>query len=317
MTDNEQNSGFEFELNKDKKSWSITAYNGESEEVIFPAFHKDMPIKTIGHRVFYQNEKIKLIFIPEGITCIEESAFHGCGRLTEIKLPESLTSIGQQAFEDCIGLMDIKLPESLTTIEDFAFNFCTGLMDIKLPKSLTTIEDWAFNNCTRLTNIILPESLTTIGYNAFSCCSGLSEITVDENNPAFCSHEGVLFDKAMATLLCFPAGKKGKYSVPDGVIRTGSSALEDYESLTGIYFPQSVLSIENSWVNNEQLMEITVNESNPRYCSIDGVLFDKKKSELLRYLPNNEKTEYAVPDGITDIGYMAFSGCKRLVPHEA
>jgi hypothetical protein len=107
-------------------------------------------------------------------------------------------------------------------------------------------------------------------------------------------------------------GKKGKYSVPDEVISTSYFAFDDCERLTGIYFPQSVLSISDYRFNNDQLRDITVNESNPRYCSIGGILFDKKKSELLRYPPNKDKTEYAVPDGIIDIRNMAFFRCKRL-----
>ena len=38
----------------------------------------------------------------------------------------------------------------------------------------------------------------------------LEEIQTSEENPFFCSFEGVLFDKEMTTLISCPAGKKGK-----------------------------------------------------------------------------------------------------------
>jgi hypothetical protein len=135
---------------------------------------------------------------------------------------------------------------------------------------------------------------------------------VDENNPVFCAVEGVLFDKAMTTLLCFPEGKKGKYSVPDGIIRIRLRTFENCNGLTSISFPQSLLSITDYGFDCEQLSDITVSELNPCYYSIDGVLFDKKNHALLKYPRNKDKTEYAIPDGILYIAEAAFYQCKRL-----
>jgi len=116
----------------------------------------------------------------------------------------------------------------------------------------------------------------------------------------------------MTTLIWFPDGKKGKYSVPEGIIAISSFAFNNCK-LTGLTFPQSLLYIEDFEFNNERLEDITVNELNPNYCNIDGVLFNKEKSLLLRYPKNKEKTNYAVPDGVLEITPFAFYSCKRLV----
>jgi hypothetical protein len=135
---------------------------------------------------------------------------------------------------------------------------------------------------------------------------------VDENNPVFCSLDGVLFDKAMITLIWVPAGKKGIYSVPDGIMRIRGSAFYDSREITSISCPQSLLSIESSF-NSEQLTDITVNELNPEYCSIDGVLFDKKREKLLEYPRKKDKLDYTVPAGVLYISPEAFYKCKHLV----
>ncbi|MDR0301110.1 MAG: leucine-rich repeat domain-containing protein [Treponema sp.] len=308
----ENNDSFDFEFNDDEGCWSVTGYYGKAEEIILPAFYEGMPVKKIGDMFSPYNKRMKNVIIPKGFTSIGKRAFKGCTGLTSVKLPESITSIEEWAFCGCTGLTSIKLPESLTSIETYAFSNCTGLTNIKLPDGLTSVEDWAFNECTGLTNIKLPGSLTSIRHWAFPGCPGLAGITVDENNSVFCALDGVMFDKAMTMLMWFPEGKKGGYSVPDGVMRIISDAFM-VSNLTSISFPQSLISIESSEFNGDQLTDITVNELNPEYCSIDGVLFDKEKKKLLAYPKNKDKTDYTVPDGIRLINSCAFNGCKHLV----
>jgi hypothetical protein len=198
----------------------LERYRCKPEEVVFPESHEGKPVKTIEDCFSPNNKRIKHIIIPEGFTSIGKQAFEGCTELTYIELPESLTSIGEQAFMGCTGLIGIKLPESLASIKFSAFEGCTGLTTIKLPESFTSIDIWAFKDCT-----------------------GITEIIVDKNNPVFCSLDGVMFDKAMTALMVFPEGKKGRYSVPDGIIRIKSSAFNGCGKLTGIFFRKAFYTL--------------------------------------------------------------------------
>jgi RNase P/RNase MRP subunit p29 len=210
-------------------------------------------------------------------------------------------------------LVNLALPESIKSIGDAVFSECEELNTITLPKSLKHIGNHVFEGCTGLTSIKLPKSLISIGDLTFEGCTGLTEIIADENNPAFCSVEGVVFDKTMKTLIIFPEGKKGRYSVPDGVIKIIPRAFGNCRELTSIFFPKSLLGIYSFGFNGEQLADITVSELNPCFYSIDGVLLDKKSKTLLAYPKNKDKTDYEVPDGILRIADQAFCGCKRLV----
>jgi len=158
----------------------------------------------------------------------------------------------------------------------------------------------------------LPRSLTSLATTTLYDCARLTDIIVDENNPVFCSVDGVLFDKAMTTLMQFPQGKKGKYSIPEGIISIRSGAFDNCK-LTSISLPKSLLLVDSYEFNGEQLTDITVNELNPYYYSIDGVLFDKEKQSLIQYPRNRDRTDYIIPDGIKIIEAEAFYGCKKLV----
>jgi hypothetical protein len=61
------------------------------------------------------------------------------------------------------------------------------------------------------------------------------------------------------------------------------------------------------------LTEITVDPSNTYYMSdARGVLFDKARTELIRYPAGNAANTYTIPAGVTSIGDWAFSGCAYL-----
>ena len=81
---------------------------------------------------------------------------------------------------------------------------------------LTGIGYQAFNG-PGLTNVVIPNSVTNIATNAFYICTNLTNITVDAANPVYSSLNGVLFDKAQLSLIAFPSGRNGSYTVPNSV----------------------------------------------------------------------------------------------------
>ena len=110
---------------------------------------------------------VDTVFIPEGVTTIDDDAFTGCHFATVV-FPSTLTHIGARAFERC-GITTLELPPHVT-IGDAAFRLCTHLESVSLPEGLKRIPNRAFEYCTRLAEIDIPDTLEEIGDDAFVGC---------------------------------------------------------------------------------------------------------------------------------------------------
>ena len=166
----------------------------------------------------------------------------------------------------------------VTTIGSFAFYNCSSLTSVTIGNSVRAIGDFAFDRCTSLTSITIPDSVTSIGESAFARCTSLTSITI-----------------------------------PDSVTSIGESAFARCTSLTSITIPDSVTSIGYSAFEYcTGLTSINVASGNNYYSSNNGVLFNKKKTELIRYPEGKSQTSYTIPNSVTSIGKRAFIFCSSL-----
>ena len=105
------------------------------------------------------------------------------------------------------------------------------------------------------------------------------------------------------------------------VTRIGFQAFVGCCSMTSIKIPESVTNIDitvyfrasvaGAFFGCTSLRAITVDENNPVYSSIDGVLFDKSKTTLIEY-PEGKAVDYTIPNGVTTIADPGFNHCSRL-----
>lgn len=104
------------------------------------------------------------------------------------------------------------------------FANCSKLRSLILPDETTAIEQDALLNCTSLQTLTVPAAVETLDPSAG--CTALEAINVSEANKSFKSVDGVLFDKDITSILWFPLGKTGKYTLPSTVTSIGSRAFK-------------------------------------------------------------------------------------------
>lgn len=78
---------------------------------------------------------------------------------------------------------------------------------------VTSIAPRAFFGCATLTSVSIPAGVTSIGQLAFAACPNLAYISVDADNPAYISPDGVLFTRDKTVLLQRPPARKNGLAV--------------------------------------------------------------------------------------------------------
>jgi hypothetical protein len=257
-------------------------------------------VTRVGNAAFQFCSGLSSITLGSGVTTIGQWAFAECTNLTSITLDNGLTNIGQFAFSGCSRLTTLTIPSSVTTLVDWVFAGCSGLTSVSIPNSVTSIGYSAFEYCGSLTNITIPARVTTLGTKAFHFCSSLTEINVDALNSAFSSVDGVLFDKSQTTLIQFPEGRPGNYSIPTGVTVIGHNAFEECTSLTSVTVPSTVTNIgDSAFYDCLSLRSIAIPDG---VTSIGNVAF----------VFCTNLTTVTIPDTVDTIGYAAFQFCTSL-----
>jgi hypothetical protein len=143
-------------------------------------------------------------------------------------------------------------------------------------------------------------------------CTNLTAIEVEPLNAVYQSVDGVVFDHGRTTLVLFPPGRGPEYAIPDGVISVESYAFVECTELVSVWVPGSVTSLDSLAFNGcKQFSVISVDQLNPVYRSMDGVLFDKAGTTLI-WCPTGKAGEYLIPQGVTEILPFAFFDCARL-----
>ena len=165
------------------------------------------------------------------------------------------------------------LEEGVTSIGDMAFGYCTNLQELLLPDSLTTIGAYALPMA-NFEELTIPAGVTNIDpLNGMSDDGrgDLQNVWVDENNTAYSSIDGVLFNKDQTTLVLYPSGRsKASYTVPEGTQMIGEGAFWKNNSLRSVTLPSSLTKIGESAFIGTRLEEIVIPEN---VVSIGGTAF--------------------------------------------
>ena len=240
-------------------------------------------VTSIPDYAFTSCKSLASVTIPGSITGIGNGAFSFCDHLVDVEISNGVSSIGNDAFESCTSLTSIVLPDSVMNIGYSAFSYCSGLTRVILSKSLSSIVQETFFGCTGLTNITIPSGVTNIEDYVFDGCTSLTTINADPANPVFCSVAGVLFDKSQTTILIYPVGKQGAYTIPYGTTSIAGRAFAECLDLTSVTVPNTVANIGGlAFLASTNLTEVFFEGDAP---STIGSVFTYDPQVEVYYLP--------------------------------
>ena len=138
----------------------------------------------------------------------------------------------------------------------------------------------------------------------------------DLNGQMIYSWNELLLNKSLEmnskTLTKFSLDKEGTLCILDGITEISNDAFEDAKKLTSIQIPKSLIVFDaNVFSSCESLENINVSKENLYYTSLDGVLYSKEATKLIRY-PAGRKGSYTPVRTITNIGKNAFTNSVYL-----
>lgn len=283
-------------------------------------------VTSIGTGAFSSMENLTTAVIGSGVVSIGESAFSGDSALISIII-NSAEMIEADAFAGCTSLSTIELPVNTAIIAPGVFDTCSSLASIKvdednesyaafdgvlfnktvdtlikypsgkkassymMPDSVIVIEDNAFYNCTPLDDISFGTSFAGITGTPFSGSTALLNYYVSVENQTLASISGVLFTKDGKELLRYPNGRRaGEYIVPESAVSFSKDAFSDNQNITGFVVPESSESLS----------------------AVDGVVFSKDGSVLIKYPNAAERDFYEVPESVESVAANAFESAVNL-----
>ena len=234
------------------------------------------PLRYAQH-LYINNEEIKDLVIPNGVTAIKKNAFYNCAGLTSVTIPNSITNIGESAFYSCAGIQSINIPSSINLINESTFAYCSGMTSLVLTEGLTIIKKQAFLGCSSLESITIPSSVENIYQDAFSYCYGLKYINALSKTPPF------LYDNSFSdynTPVIVPTESVDEYKEAQGWKNFYNINDKTYYKL--VY---KVDGAEYKTYNNEVGTDITPEEEPTK----EGYTFSGW-SEIPSYMPANDVT---------------------------
>lgn len=269
------------------------------------------------------------------------SIFDSCTSLTAINfgentLPKLKDTTG--AFNNCKALISLDISKwnmSNLTSDSMMFQFCMKLVDLKLPEIVNRIDNFMFNHLESLAGntFTLPKGIEYIGdtHIFYNCgTSVFCNFVQQEDSDVYKVVNGILYSADGTRLISVPKGQNwggtNSCKIPEGVTDfNGLCFSRNYNIIT--------MTLPNSFVIKDDQKDIAgnkgsnlnigiyrytstykyaVNDDNPNYTAVDGVLYNKDKTELMAVpthyqgwerTPGSDARDDAliIPEGVTTI----------------
>ena len=208
-------------------------------------------------------------------------------------------------------------------------------------KPITSVHEYAFNCDEKVEEIVIGKDVQSIDGKSFYTCNRLRVIRVDEANEYYCDVDGVLFNKDMTELICYPIDhdkylrhKFGYETGEDddnqywptedwkkkGLDKYNDKYTREYEDRINTYVvPATVKVIGELAFNYSELFRVYLPEGVERLETLAFFrnwhleLLDTYTGEVAEgALPTEDQLKPSLPDSLTFIGSDCFNSAEQM-----
>lgn len=304
------------------------AYKAEVLTYVLPA-----TVEKIG-KLCFSESTVAALYMPEGLKTIETMAIFKCWNLADFYSYESSTAgdVTDYTAIDKLNGIYRSLPEGLEYIGSDAMSYNRSSNFLRIPASVKYIGHHAFWDTVYKTDngfdgnekihIAVSEeefkNVETGDQWIPTYDSGLMNKKVElvYNTEKRTDEEYVFTEKEDGSLELasfINVNKEKELKIEVGTDSKTISSLGDYPFkwdtyIETVYIGKDVNDLEGKeFFNLRALKKIVVDENNPNYCDIDGVLYTKDKTTLLCCPAAYDKGDtYVVPSTVAKISRSAF-----------
>lgn len=151
------------------------------------------------------------------------------------------------------------------------------IVEVKIGDGITNIGGYAFDGCWNLESVAIGSSVVSIGTEAFDDSPKLKSIII-----------------------------------PDSVTSIGAYAFEDCYALASVTIGSGLETIGKRAFRYNEVAEYVIHEDNPYFKTVDGNIFSKDGTVLVRYAIAKKDSSYVIPEGVTTVGFAAFESAAAL-----
>lgn len=294
---------------------------------------------------------LKRAVLQEGLVSIGAYAFEGCSKLTEITIPQTVEEIGDDVLGGCrsltaicgkfssedsrclildgqlkafapAGLVKYTVPEGVTKLA--GFSSYGNLMQVILPESLVEISRSAFLGCYSLTEITIPQGVEKIGSSAFQSCPSMVRFCCNALTPPLVEKTiGPLFTEQ--PFIYVPQGCKEAYQAASGWSSWADNILDAVKrapAANEIWYTSTDGEIVEPY-NKEAFGATYQTNSYDEELGYWVITFDAPVTIVgenafaslswTNYAESKRLQRILLPEGVTEVGSSAFSGCDTLL----
>lgn len=307
----------------------ITGYTGSARRLVIPSKIDGYTVGRIGAQAFTptqtcHTENLTYVKVPSSVYMICGFAFKNCTELSKVVLSEGVEYLCESIFFNCSKLTSIKLPSTIIGLF-LAFNGSV-IEEITVPAAQDPEHDFL-----EFAEGDLDSISFLLGY------SNIQKAVINKNNVAFTTmclpKKEIVFNGTVLPMDCYigtweprivkAVFKKGlplDYNYEKAFTKGRNEFTKHIDADGGVWFDraspdESLRSGDYEYILNSKSQAITTSYTGsdsevtiPAY--LDGHIVVKIGDDTFR--DNTIITSVIIPETVTEIGTLAFCGCKNL-----